>query len=163
MKNKIFILSFLLFSAFSNAQTKFEDAALSYKMELLNGKTQTFKKVLNKYKGKDVLIDVWASWCPDCIKGLPKVKELQEQNPNLVYLFIDLDKTTDKWKAAIEKYNIKGEHIYAEGGMKNDFGKAIKLDWIPRYILVNKKGEIVIFKAITADDENLVHTIKNLK
>lgn len=163
MKNKLFILSFLLFSAFTNAQTKFDEAALTYKMELLNGKTQTFKKVLNKYKGKNVLIDVWASWCPDCIKGLPKVKELQEQNPNLVFLFIDLDKTTDKWKAGIEKYDIKGEHIYAEGGMKSDFGKAIKLDWIPRYILVNKKGEIVIFKAITADDENLVHTIKNLK
>jgi len=163
MKNKLLLVSFILLSTIATAQIKFEEAALNYKMELLDGKKQNFKKILNKYKGKNVLIDVWASWCPDCIKGLPKLKELQNQHPDLVYLFIDMDKTTDKWKTAIEKYDIKGEHIYAEGGMKSDFGKAIKLDWIPRYLLVNKKGEIIVFKAITADDENLVRTIKNLK
>ena len=163
MKKTLLLLSFVLISTFTVAQTKFDETALNYKMELLNGKKQSFKKILNKYKGKTVLIDVWASWCPDCIKGLPKLEELQKQHPEVVYLFVDLDKTTDKWKSAIEKHKIKGHHVYAEGGMKSEFGTAIKLDWIPRYILINKKGEIEIFKAITADDENLVNTLKKLK
>ncbi|UYW02187.1 TlpA family protein disulfide reductase [Flavobacterium agricola] len=163
MKKKFILLSFILLSAVTVAQTKFNETALNYKMELLDGKTQTFKKILNKYKGKTVLIDVWASWCPDCIKGLPKLKELQAQHPEVVYLFLDLDKTQDKWKAAIEKYDIKGEHIYAEGGMKSEFGQAIKLDWIPRYILINKKGDIEVFRAITADNENLETTLNKLK
>lgn len=163
MKKTLILLSFMLLSAVGFAQQKFSNEALNYKMELLNGKNQTFKKVLQKYKGKNVLIDVWASWCPDCIKGLPKVKELQEQFPDVVFLFIDMDKTTEKWKAAIEKYDLKGEHIYAEGGMKSAFGKAITLDWIPRYMLVNKKGEIIVFRAITADDANLITTLNTLK
>lgn len=163
MKKTILLLSFLLISTVTFAQKKFDDKALSYKMGLLDGQSKSFKEILKKYKGKNVLIDVWASWCPDCIKGLPKVKELQEQYPNLVFLFIDMDKNTEKWKSAIDKYEIKGEHIYASGGMKSDFGKAITLDWIPRYILLNKKGEIVIFRAITADDSKLLTTIKNLK
>jgi thiol-disulfide isomerase/thioredoxin len=33
-----------------------------------------FSEILKKYEGKTIVIDVWASWCSDCIKGMPKVK-----------------------------------------------------------------------------------------
>ena len=45
-------------------------------------------------------------------------------------------------------------------GWKGAMGDFLNLDWIPRYLLVNAEGEIVVFKAIKLNDKNL---LKNLK
>lgn len=166
MKNIVAMALMLFLSiACTNAQTpkEFAKESLDYKMVSPEGQEITFKDVLKKYKGKTIVIDVWASWCPDCIKGMPKVVNLQQQFTDVVYLFISADKTPEAWKKGIEKYNVNGEHYLLTDGMKGAFGKSIKLDWIPRYMVVDKKGKIALFKAIEADDENLITTLKTLK
>lgn len=166
MRNIIaFVLTLFMTIGCTNAQTpkEFSKESLDYKMVTLEGSEISFKDVLKKYKGKTVVVDVWASWCPDCIKGMPKVVNLQNEFTDVVYLFISADKTPEAWKKGIEKYNVKGEHYLLTDGMKGAFGKSIKLDWIPRYMVVDKKGKIALFKAIEADDETLITTLKTLK
>jgi hypothetical protein len=94
---------------------------------------------------------------------MPKVKALQKENPDLVYLFLSMDKSYEKWKIGIDKYNVKGEHYLVTDGMKGVFGKSIDLDWIPIYMVVDKTGKIALYKAIEADDETLITIIKKLK
>lgn len=148
----------------SNAQkTAFTKEALEDKMLSIDGIELSFKDILKKYEGKTVVIDVWASWCPDCVKGMPKVVELQKQFPDAVYLFLSYDKTPESWSKGIEKYGVKGEHYLILSKWKGGtFSNSIDLDWIPRYMVLNKKGEISLYKAIEADDEKLISTIKNL-
>lgn len=164
---KLFLLPILFFVMLSCAQaqeTSFSKEALNDKMKSLDGKELKFKDILNKYKGKTIVIDVWASWCPDCIKGMPKVHELQKEFKDAVYLFLSYDKTEEAWKKGIEKYNVNGEHYIIQSKWKGGaFSEAIKLDWIPRYMIVDKSGKIVLFKAIVADDENLITTLKKIK
>lgn len=124
------------------------------------GDSITFEEIINTHKGKVTVIDVWASWCPDCIKGFPKLVELQNEFPDVNYVYVSLDKTTDKWKESIEKYNLKGSHYHINQKMKDSFGASIQLDWIPRYIVVNKEGKIILQKAIVADDQNLINILK---
>ena len=45
-------------------------------------------------------------------------------------------------------------------GWKGAMGDFLNLDWIPRYLLVNTEGEIVVYKAVKLNDKNL---LKNLK
>jgi thiol-disulfide isomerase/thioredoxin len=33
---------------------------------------------LSQYKGKVVVLDFWATWCPPCVKGLPHINELAQ-------------------------------------------------------------------------------------
>jgi hypothetical protein len=47
--------------------------------------------------------------------------------------------------------------------MKGSFGKSIDLDWIPRYIIMNEKGEIVFYRAIETDFDKINETLKNIK
>ena len=82
---------------------------------------------------------------------MPKLKELQANNPDVAYLFISMDKKADKWKEGIAKHNLKGDHFMANDQMKGVFGKAIDLDWIPRYIIIDKTGKIVLYRAIETD------------
>lgn len=164
---KLLLLPIVLFSMISCSQaqeTAFTKAALDSKMTSLDGKEITFKEVLDKHKGKTVVIDVWASWCPDCIKGMPKVHDLQKQFPNVDYVFLSYDRVDEKWKEGIEKYAVKGDNYHVGKSMKEgDFAHDIKLDWIPRYMVVDKNGKIALFKAIEADDANLIAILKKLK
>ena len=148
----------------SNAQkTAFSKEALKETLLTTNDKQVAFGKILSENKGKNILIEVWASWCGDCVKAMPKLKELQAAHPETTYLFISMDKTADKWKAGIEKHQLKGAHFMANDQMKGVFAKAIDLDWIPRYIIIDKTGKIVLYRAIETDFEKINATLSQLE
>ncbi len=109
------------------------------------------------------MIEVWASWCGDCVKAMPKVKEMQAAHTNVDYVFISMDKTADKWKSGIEKHALVGDHYMANDQMKGVFGKAMDIDWIPRYIIVDKTGKIVLYRAIETDFDKINETLESLK
>lgn len=161
----VFALAAFVIYSYTNRQDDkaFKKEALENQMIALDGSSVAFKDILKKYKGKTIVIDVWASWCSDCIKGMPKVKALQTEFPNATYLFLSMDKTPEAWKKGIEKYEVVGEHYMATDGMKGVFGKSIDLNWIPRYMVIDKKGKIALFRAIEADDTKLIETLKTLK
>jgi hypothetical protein len=74
-----------------------------------------------------------------------------------------MDKTSDKWLAGIEKHELKGDHYMANDQMKGVFGQAIDLNWIPRYIILDKTGKIVLYRAIETDFELIDATLNKLK
>ena len=159
----ILLIAFATFSCTNAQKNSFSEEALSEKLLAVDGSQVAFKDILKKYKGRTLVIEVWASWCGDCVKAMPKVKELQVNNSDVSYLFISADKTADKWKIGIEKHELKGDHYMMNDGMKGIFGKAIDLDWIPRYIIVDKNGKIVLYRAIETDFDKINETLKNLK
>jgi len=139
--------------------TEFPEEVLNDAFVTLNGENISFKEILEKYKGQTIFVDVWASWCGDCLKGMPKVKALQKENRDLVYLFLSADRSVESWKKGIGKYQVVGEHYYMPNGMKSVFSKAIDLDWIPRYMVIDSKGNIKLFRAIKADDSQLLKAL----
>ena len=162
MKKILTLVAFAFLNMSCNSQTKFTAEALSYKMISADATVLTFEEILKKNEGKTLVIEVWASWCGDCVKNMPKIKELQLNNPDLVYIFLSVDKTAEAWKKGIEKHDINGEHYLISDGMKGNFGKAINLDWIPRYMIVDKKGDIALYRAIETDFDKINTTIKQL-
>jgi len=162
---KILLLLFASASFISCSGQTFSKAALTEKLTAFDGNTTNLGDILKKHKGKAIVIEVWASWCGDCVKAMPKLKDLQANNPNVDYVFISMDKAEDKWRAGIEKHELKGDHYWAndEKMMKGAFGTAIDLDWIPRYIIIDAKGNIVTYRAIEKDFEAMDKTLKTLQ
>ena len=162
MKKIILLLAVVVSAVGCNAQEKqFSKEALAGTITTIEGKEVTLESVINENKGKKIVIEFWASWCSDCVKAMPRVKTLQEKNPDAVYVFISLDKAMDKWLAGIEKHKLKGQHYWIndKGGMKGSFGKSVDLDWIPRYIVVNKEGKVILYKAIETDFDKINNTL----
>lgn len=157
----LILLAFIFFACKAQEKTVFSKEVLSAPMISFSGEELTFNNVIERYKGKKTIIDVWASWCPDCIKGLPKLKKLQEKHSNTNYVFISLDKNQNAWKRGINRYSIKGNHYYVEGGWKSIFAKHIDLDWIPRYIVIDETGKLLIYRAIEADDSRIINVLEN--
>jgi thiol-disulfide isomerase/thioredoxin len=116
---------------------------------------------LRDFRGKVVLIDVWATWCRPCIESFPAVQNLQEvfKDKPLILLFIAHDRDEKKWKAFLESYkNLNGIHFRIPD---SPFYDAYKITGLPRYILIDKEGKFVnAFAAYT--NEKLRSTIDSL-
>lgn len=163
MKQTLLLLVAIVTFSCTNAQkSEFTPEALSEKLLAPNNEQVSFQDIIEKHKGKTVVIEVWASWCGDCIKAMPKFKELQANHPEVDYIFLSVDKAADKWKTGIEKHQLVGDHYMVNDGMKGTFGKAIDLDWIPRYIVLDKTGKIVTYRAIETDFAQITETLNGL-
>ena len=162
MKN-IFLASLFvttLLSCQNRVETQFSEAALNDTLLTLNDDSILFKSILEKHQGKTVFIDVWASWCKDCLKGLPSVKALQTEHPEVDFVYLSLDKTQKAWKKGIKRLEIKGDHYFMKSGWKGAMGTFLDLDWIPRYMIIDKQGKIKVFKAIETTDITLLNNLK---
>ena len=156
-------MALTLFSCSNAQKSSFSKEALSETLLATDGSQIAFQDILKKQEGKIVVLEIWASWCGDCVKAMPKIKELQAKNPDVSFLFISMDKTADKWKKGIENHQLIGHHFMANDGMKGVFGKAMDVNWIPRYIIVDKTGKIALYKAIETDFEQIEDTLNKLK
>ena len=141
----------------------FPDSVQALGMQTLKGRTLTFGDMLEIYKGKKVVIDIWGSWCRDCIVGYPKLDALRNETgeENVVYVFLSTDQEIRKWKNAIDRFKIKGEHYLLDGAWKNTLSSYIVLDWVPRYFVLDENGKMILPKAIQADDPALKTAILN--
>jgi thiol-disulfide isomerase/thioredoxin len=116
---------------------------------------------LRDFRGKVVLIDVWATWCSPCIKSFPAVQSLQEafKDKPLILLFIAHDRDEKKWRTFLGSYkNLNGIHFRIPD---SPFYDAYKITGLPRYILIDKEGKIVNAFAASAN-EKLRSTIDSL-
>lgn len=100
---------------------------------------------LSDFKGKVVVIDVWATWCAPCIEQVPFLIKLEKElhkEKDLIFLSISVDKNKDKqkWLNMIKDKNMGGVHIITDGFGKvtNDY----KIEGIPRFMIINKDGTI---------------------
>lgn len=159
--NYLLVLLLSFFNCNTETPTAFSEAVLNDTFTTFQGDQVTLKAILDEHRGKTIVIDIWASWCGDCIRGMPKVKALQKDYKEAVYIFLSLDRGEEAWKRGIKKYEVEGEHYYMQSGKKCAFADFVKIDWIPRYMVINKEGNIEMFKAVQADDPKLVKALKN--
>jgi thiol-disulfide isomerase/thioredoxin len=162
MKKSLLVFLFVttLLSCQNRVETQFSEAALNDEFVTLNGDSVLFKTILEKHLGNTVFIDVWASWCKDCLEGMPSVKELQQKHPEVDFVYLSLDKTQKAWKKGIDRLEIKGDHYFMQSGWKGAMGTFLDLDWIPRYMIIDKQGSIKVFKAIKTTDITLLNNLK---
>jgi thiol-disulfide isomerase/thioredoxin len=161
MKKIILLLSLVLVSCNLESPKEFSKEALQEKIFALDDSSSTLEEIISQHKGKKILIDVWASWCRDCIKGFPALKNVQKEFPEVVYLFLSVDTKKSSWKYGINKYNLKGEHYNLPKGMKKgELVIFLNLGWIPRYLVIDENGKIQLFKATQASDSDISDALK---
>jgi len=165
MKKKIIslvILSLSLLSCKKETPIQFSEVALQEQFITLNNEPVNFDSILEKHKGKTTLIIIWASWCRDCLGELPRIKEYQQQNNEVDYVFLSLDRSIQSWKNGISKFEIKGEHYFLPSGWNGPFIDFIDLDWVTRYMVIDPNGNIKIFKSTKINNKYLRESLTKL-
>ncbi len=100
---------------------------------------------LDDLKGKYVYVDVWATWCPPCVKEIPHLQKVEKKyhskNIAFVSISVDNEKAKGKWKKMIKDRKMGGIQLFA--GKDKTFTNGYKINGIPRFILIDPQGNIV--------------------
>ncbi|MES2141210.1 MAG: TlpA disulfide reductase family protein [Bacteroidota bacterium] len=146
-----------------NAEGKLDIASADFKLQGFDGKEIS----LADFRGKVIYVDFWASWCGPCRQQFPFSKKLHEQltdkqKKEVVFLYISIDNTEEIWKQAVNSLQLGGVHALSPGGWSSFVAKYYQISGIPRYMLIDKKGNVVDPNAKRPDDENTLQDILNL-
>ena len=112
-------------------------------------------------KGKLLFIDIWATYCPDCRKELPALEVLQEdyKAEPITFVSISVDRDKEAWKTMVKEKKLGGIHLYASPETKELFKELYDLRSIPRYMLIDEKGNIINANLPMPSDKNLKELI----
>jgi len=131
----------------------------------LDGKTNSLEEIFEKYKGKLILMDFWASWCAPCIENMPFSIELEKQykNKGIVFIYVSLDKDEVKWQVSNFSEQLNGKNSFRFINFKESaFLKNFGIDEIPRYMLIDKTGKVVNDNAPSPATDSLKILINSL-
>ena len=116
----------------------------------LSGNRFTLKDLKKKFQGKYIYMDLWASWCAPCRDNFPFSRKLMEEykNKDIVFLFVSIEKDESRWKVASITEGLSNQNsLFFLNFNNTSFKKAYEIESIPRYLLFNKNGEIIISDA----------------
>ena len=97
--------------------------------------------ILEKYRGKAVFFDIWATWCGPCRAAHKTILPLKEELKNEDVVFVYLTGTTspvDKWSEMIKE--ISGEHYYLTNEQYQSVLNQYKSQGVPTYLIFDRNG-----------------------
>lgn len=112
--------------------------ARDFTVELMSGE----KFTLSQQKGKVVLIDFWASWCPPCRAEMPNLKKYYAEfkDKGLEIIGVSLDFKKEKLEEYLNQEDLKWKISFSGQGWKDKTARMYDVHSIPSTWLVDKKG-----------------------
>ncbi len=113
--------------------------APEFKLMSIDNKTIS----LSDYKGKIVILDFWATWCPPCRKGIPDLIELQKRYQgrlNVIGISVDQPDTKPEVEPFAKKMGINYPVVYSDGNVDMLYGG---IEAIPTSFIIDQNGNVV--------------------
>ena len=110
---------------------------------------------LSSYKGSLVYVDVWATWCGPCKAEIPYLKTLEKDyhEQNIVFLSVSVDTNKDQWLKMVEKEELGGVQLWADGW--SQITKDYAIFGIPRFMLFSEDGKVISNDAPRPSNEEI--------
>lgn len=120
-----------------------------------------YRVQLAEFKGKYVLLDFWASWCPDCRKDIPAVKAMYEKyGKNVVFIGVSFDTDRDRWAKCVADNGMTWRQVSELKRMREaKIAQTYGVQWIPSMTLVGPDGKVVLSTVVL---ERMEKTLENL-
>uniref|UniRef100_UPI004047E417 TlpA family protein disulfide reductase n=1 Tax=Roseivirga sp. TaxID=1964215 RepID=UPI004047E417 len=115
-------------------------------IELVDSEVDVLNQLKEKYAGKVIYIDVWATWCGPCLsefKNLPSLKANFEENEEIVFVYLCAQSDKKGWETMIKKYDLKGENFFLDDGQYAKFDQLVNITGFPTYMVITKQGKLV--------------------
>jgi thiol-disulfide isomerase/thioredoxin len=136
-------------------QKRYEDLYLfatgtpAYNFELKDVNDKVHR--LSDFKGKVVIIDMWAMWCAPCLAEKPVMAKLEHEHykdrNDIVFIGVSVDgiNRSELWKGFIARNGFKGLELISNS--TESIQKYYKIEGIPRFLIFDRAGKIVTVDA----------------
>jgi cytochrome c-type biogenesis protein len=163
MKSKLFFLigSLFLFLAFAGAvrADSARKEAPDFSAPDLSGKVQT----LSSYRGRIVILNFWATWCPECVRELPSLSAFAEADKDVVVLGVASERNPETVRNFLSSSPVKYPSIVDATG--DIFVKKYMIRALPCTVILDRKGFIAerIFGAENFQSAGFREKVRKLK
>lgn len=103
---------------------------------------------LANYRGKVVLLNLWATWCAPCVQEMPALVQLHHDDPNLAILAISVDEDPDAYKRFVNERHID---LTTVRDPNESVAKLYGSDGWPETYIIDRKG--VIRRKVVGDPD----------
>lgn len=106
----------------------------------------TFDALMEKHQGKIIFVDFWAIWCGPCISTIKEMKETRKKyldDPDIDFVFITDESTPlENYRQFTGEQKLKNTYRVDKDTF-NRFRQLFKFNGIPKYIALDKKGNLI--------------------
>jgi thiol-disulfide isomerase/thioredoxin len=108
----------------------------------------SLRELVNRYKGNTLIFDFWASWCLPCIKEFPSIASVEakfsDRPVKFIGISLDEDSKISSWHNVLKKQKLNNVYQYKLiSPKKSALTSFYRIESLPRYIVLNKKGELI--------------------
>ncbi len=118
----------------------------------MRGDTLTVRNVF-KDENKIKVIDFWASWCSPCISEIKKgniIRKMMTKNNDVEWIYFSIDLDKEKWinkSKELDEFGLSKNQYLILNPKNSELIRFFGVNTIPRYIILNKKGDVIAEKA----------------
>ena len=143
-------------------------AALLLSASVVSAQPFVFKDMQGKqqrlqdYRGKWVLVNFWATWCPPCLEEVPDLVSLHEAHnkTDLVVIGVALDSTEKSVKDFVAKRHVSYPVVVGDYDLAAQVGD---VEVLPTSYLYNPQGELVSYQEGMVTRSSIESYIRNKK
>jgi thiol-disulfide isomerase/thioredoxin len=164
--SRVLVLALLLaLAANASAKTPIKLKLGDVAPRFVRGDLQGYPFDLKAQRGKIVLVDFWASWCPPCIIAIPHLSQLQKKYGarGFQVVGVSMDDSADTTKETMQKNLFNYPVVPGDAKLGNLYGGVLGL---PLQFLVGADGKILAIRsgafAPTALDKEIAAALKKI-
>ena len=126
------------------------------------------KKLVEPYKGKFVLLDIWGTWCGPCKEALSHSTEeyARLKDYDIQYLYLANRSPQDSWENVIKEYNVSGPnvaHYNLPDAQQAAIERHLNVHSWPTYKLFNRNGDLLDISVDPRNLEELARLLEQMK
>lgn len=126
------------------------------------------KKILEPYKGKFVLLDIWGTWCSPCKEALSHSTEeyARLKDYDIEFLYLANNSPQESWENVIKEYNVSGDnvaHYNLPAEQQAAIERHLDVHSFPTYKLFDREGNLLDIEVDARHLEELVRLLEQLK
>jgi YD repeat-containing protein len=96
---------------------------------------------LDRFAGQPVVVNLWATWCPPCVREMPVLQQAQQQHPELHFVFVNQGEPADRVRAWLAGRGLRLRNVLLDprGGATAAFDAA----GLPTTLFYDGEGQLV--------------------
>lgn len=116
---------------------------------------------LAEFKGKPTVVNLWATWCPPCVREMPVLQQAQLDQPGVNFVFVNQGESADKVGAWLQARKLPVRNMLMDGNGQT--AAAFKQRALPMTLFFDAKGQLVSTRIGELSSATLTERLKTLK
>lgn len=116
---------------------------------------------LTQFKGKPIVLNLWASWCPPCRREMPVLQHAQKTYPDIHFVFANQAESAELVKDYLDAEGLELDHVLLD--MQTQVAQLVQSRGLPTTLFIDAQGNIQTYRIGELSNASLSSYLEGLK